>query len=597
MQRSSTWRVLTGLAFAGLALVHGAEDRLALWRARIQADPAAPGVQPYYRELAVEALVSQRLGEGLDALMTVFAKALKSKTDAATGGELPVLLRASDAFVLMAYTHTSGADITFRRDVAGWLFGSEGRLRTFLDVITPQDNWPAMYGLIETLYDHDPEGRDDYRRLILALALVWDQPRPPAHPQMGRGQLRYDDPIAARYDYFHDLFASKRAGLPYGKLSVAALTNVVDTPVPLSELRWVRENVRPTNWERKFSDIAYDERRLERAVYQWPHGPYTLAAIKEKGGICVDQAYYATLCARAYGVPALLFVGEGRRGPHAWFGYLKGSEKWEVDVGRYAYDKYATGYALDSQTNEMLSDHHLSFLCERSLRDDAFSDAARLARLAYVLRQLGYLAAARQTAQRSLEFSPLYEFPWFILEKLLEDAKNGPGLAELLSRKAVAFRKYPDLVTSITSRQAEVQRQLGDHAAAERLLKRNVREVDRDRDDLTRSLVSEQVRQAYEKGDYAGARQQMEGLLKDQKEEGQKLMSLLDSYLELTRDTKQTGEAVRFLKRYLDGLERRYGSSEPNQAIFRDILLRAYENNGDKDEAARLRKKLQKRRD
>ena len=32
-------------------------------------------------------------------------------------------------------------------------------------------------------------------------------------------------------------------------------------------------------------------------------------------------------------------------------------------------------------------------------------------------------AAARQAANRSLDLSPLYEFPWLVLEKLFEEAQ------------------------------------------------------------------------------------------------------------------------------------------------------------------------------
>lgn len=569
-----------------------AEDRLDALRSRILADPGAPGVQAQYHELALEALVQKRLAEGLDTFVQVFTKALKSKNDVPTEGELPVLLRVSDAFLLLAYTQESASAVAFRRDATAWLLGSEGRLRTFLDTVSGQDNWPGMYRIIETLFDHDPAGRDDYRRLILALALVWDQPRPQPHPQMGGPGLPYQEVITERYDDFRDLFAAKRAGIPYARLSVAALTNVVDTPVPLSELRWVREHVRSGNWDRKFFDVKFDEQRLRREAYQWPHGPYTLAAIKDEGGICVDQAYYAALCARAYGVPALLFFGEGRRGPHAWFGYMKGTEKWEMDVGRFAYDKYATGFAVNPQTNQPMSDHDLTFLCDRALHEDAFSAAARLGRLAFALRELGYLAAAAQTARRSIDLAPLYELPWFVQEQILEDAQDWRGLAQWLARKAEAYRRYPDFVARINARQAEVLRRLGDDAAAEELLRRNVRKVGQERDDLARALVSEQARAAYDKGDYEEARRQMEALLKDQKDEGQKLGELLDAYLELTKETRQTNEAARFLKRYLGALENRHGGSARNRAVFLQVLLQAYENDGDTDEAAKVRRKL-----
>ena len=88
----------------------------------------------------------------------------------------------------------------------------------------------------------------------------------------------------------------------------------------------------------------------------------------------------------------------------------------------------------------------------------------------------------------------------------------------------------------------------------------------------------------------------MESLLKDQKQEGQKLASLLDEYLKLTVDTRQTTEAVRFLKRYLATLDTLYGDSEKNRAIFLNIMLQALENDGDQEEAARVRKKLERLR-
>jgi len=507
-----------------------------------------------------------------------------------------VLLRAADAFLLMAYVNESAPNVAFDEGVTRWLFGSEARMRMFLDMVTPKDDWGAAYQIVSDLCRNDPNGCEEYRRLVLALALVWDQPRPPLHGQMGGKQVPYDQPITTRYAYFKNLFESKKAEIPYRRLSTAALTYIVDIPLPDNELLWIRKNVRPSNWQRKFFDITYDEKRLQRGVYQWPHGPYTLEAIEDKGGICVDQAYYATMSARAYGVPALMFVGEGRRGPHAWYGYMKGTDAWEMDVGRYAYDKYATGFAMDPQTNQPMTDHDMNFMCDRALRDDVYTNAAHYGRLAFVLKQLKYSAAARQAARRSIEISKLYELPWTLLASMLAEKGDWGELARLLDTQAGIFRKYPDYIARIRAQQAEALRRSGNTEAAERTLKRVVRRVDADRDDLERSLVSEQIRAAYDAGDYSGARDRFEDLLKGQKEEGQKVTQLLQAYLDLTAETKQTNEAARFLKRYVTSLERQYGGNDHNRAVILEFLLKAHENNGDEREADRVRKKIAKLR-
>ncbi|NLF18585.1 MAG: hypothetical protein GX595_15235 [Lentisphaerae bacterium] len=587
---------LTGVAALLLtlaaALAGAAEPRFDQVLRRLQQAPKAQDAQPLYAELVVEALVERRFEPALDTLAGVFGKVLTSPRDVPTEGELPMLLRAADALLLLVQVRDGAAGRAFRREPLAWLLGRDDDLEEVLDLLTAEDDWGGLYGVVEALFDHDPAGRDEYRRLILALALVWDQPRRPLHPQMGGPPPRLDDPITARYDDARDLFARRRSGLPYRRLSVTALTQVVDTPVPLSELRWVRDEVRPGRWDRNFFDIRYDEARLQRAAYQWPHGAYTLAAIREQGGICVDQAYFAVLAARAWGVPALLFVGEGRRGPHAWFGYMKTPENWEMDVGRYAYDKYAVGVATNPQTNQPLTDHEVGFLCDRALHDEAYSAVARLGRLAMVLQQLGFDTAAERLAERCLASSPRYELPWRVLARRHETAADWRGLADLLARQATAFRSYPDIVAGIGARQAEALRRLGDAEGAERVLRRNVRTLDRDRDDLARALVSEQVRAAYDRGDFRKAREHLEALLRDQRREGQKLAGLLAAYLDLTSETKQTDEAVRFLKRYLRSLENQPGVPLPADALQR-ILLQALENNGDKAEADRLRRRLE----
>jgi hypothetical protein len=413
---------------------------------------------------------------------------------------------------------------------------------------------------------------------------------------MGGHALPFKPDLNALYDYFRDLYDSNRGEMQYRDLSVAALTFVVDVPVPISELEWARENEPPRAWDRKYSDIVYSDQRLDAKIYQWPNGPYTLAAIKEKGGICVDQGYYATICARAWGLPALFFAGEGRRGPHAWIGYMKTRTRWEMEVGRYTYDKYATGHATDPQTNRSMSDHYVEFICDRSLSYNRYRVAARYGRLAHVLATLGYIPAARQAAERSLNEAALYEFAWQILESLLAKEEAYQDLYELLDRKANTYRKYPDIVASTRKRQADLLRKMGKEDQAERLLERKTRQVAKDRDDLARFLTNEQIRAAFDSGDYDGAMEKFEDLLKDQKREGQKVFGLMESYLALAAETKREAQAAKFLKRYVRGLKRIYDNSPQNQRLFLTILAKAYEQAGEEKDLKRVRKDLERLR-
>jgi len=361
----------------------------------------------------------------------------------------------------------------------------------------------------------------------------------------------------------------------------------------LEELQWARKNEAPRAWDKKYSEIVYCDQRLDAKTYQWPNGPYTLAAIQEQGGICVDQAYYALVCARAWGLPSLLFAGEGRRGPHAWFGYMKDKNRWETEVGRYTYDKYATGHAIDPQSNKPMSDHYVEFACDRSLSYSRYRLAARYGRLAQVLATLGYDTAARQAANRSLDAAPFYEFSWYVLETMLAKEKATRELCDLLERKANVFRKYDDFVADIRQRQAELLRELGEGDKADRMIDRNTRQMGRDRDDLARFLSNEQIKAAYEKGDYAGALKRFEDLLKDQREEGQKIFGLMEDYLALAAETKQNDDAAKFLKRYIDSLRGIYDDTAANERLFLGVLVKAYTQAGDERNLKRIQKKLE----
>lgn len=505
-------------------------------------------------------------------------------------GRLNALLTSADALEILTICRRHGGLEGIQPQALDWLFSTNSRLETMVENLSPHDNWGGILKIIDQLGSHDSKDRDTFFPLILSLAFVWDQPRPPLHHQIGSYQLRYEAEIAQRYDYFKDLYAGGKAGIRLDRLSIRALMFVVDTPVPIDELVWARDTLRGStaNWGRKFKSIDYDHARLERGAYSWEAGPYTLASIEKLGGICVDQAYYTVMGARAHGIPAMIFTGMGRRGPHAWVGFMKSETDWEMDIGRYDYDKYATGQSVDPQSNRAMTDHDVEYSCSRTLQSKSASLASRYARIGDAFLRLSTHEAAYAFAAKAVDLTPLYETPWSIMEQVLEQQKRDPELARLLSRKASVFQRFPDYFVDIRTAQAEVLKRLGKEAEAERLLNTLENRLDDAREDLAGELSLNRIQAMIKNGDTTGARKKYEKLMRDQKKEGNKVFGLIQAYLRMTRETGQEKEALRFLKIYLD----RVKVSEGDENTLLEFKIQAYENAGDQRGAERIRRRM-----
>jgi tetratricopeptide (TPR) repeat protein len=379
--------------------------------------------------------------------------------------------------------------------------------------------------------------------------------------------------------------------MPYEVLSVSALAFVVDTPVPITELAWVSENVKGsrTNWARKFSDIEYDQDRYERGAYNWERGSYTLANIEEYGGICVDQAYYAAMTARALGIPAIYFRGIGKRGGHAWFGYMKSQTNWEMDVGRYIYDDYITGTSIHPQTNRPMTDHDVEYNCDRILYADQFARATAYGRLGRALLEMGDLESADYLAGRAARLAQLYDPAWQIQETVLRRRKQLDACLRLLEAKERVFSRYPDYLIDIAKKKAEILIQLGRGVEAQRVLATALTRLGRHREDLAGELRMHIITQLVAAGQTQEARSEFEKLLEQYQDSGQKAFPLIQHYLAFTKQTGQTEEGVRFLSRYL---KRVGGLAEEAEGQLDIFLIQAYENNGDTVKADRLRNRL-----
>ncbi|MFA4944965.1 MAG: hypothetical protein WC789_09730 [Lentisphaeria bacterium] len=564
--------------------------------------PAAP---TFFCDLAATAIAAGRLDEARTALTGLVARhfasaSLDTPAAAPTGTTLQTLAAAAEARIFLdRYRQAAAGGATLRPETLRWLLRTPQRLALVNDTLSPADNLPEAFRILGELHDLDPQGRDAFFNLILALAVVWDQPPKALHGQYQ--PLPFQPELPRRYEHFRNLYQRHKAKFNYQRLTPAALVFVVATPVPVEELAWAQQECRWSlaSWDKAYTGIRYDQGRLASNSFDWPNGPYTLAAIREHGGICVDQAYFATLSARALGIPAMIFTGEGRRGGHAWFAYLRGEDKWELDIGRYTFDKFAIGHTVNPQTRQPMSNHEVQFLCNRAFNLPAYQLAAAWANLAAILLEAGNEAAAFELAGRITQTAKLNPAGWNLQKWILEKRGDREGLLALCRQKLLAFREFPDLVADARLEEAQLLRTLGRGQEAQALLAKTARALKSDgRGDLAADLGLQEVEALLAKADPASARRRLEQLLKDNQKEGQKALPLIQAYLDLTQRTGQQKEALRFLEPYLNSMFKQAGRglsvTAGQQRTFLELLLKACENAGATAKARQVQKKLLK---
>jgi hypothetical protein len=355
-----------------------------------------------------------------------------------------------------------------------WMLSNDGFSEEFFSNVRPVDQLQHSFAILQELHDKDPEKFAKYSSLALAIALVYDTPPPPwwPHYQVSAKSLPRKLPKPA--DTFDRLTSEDAQGRTYfrlARLRTEELKFVVDTAAPASELDW-SEGAVPyhlDDFDQTYQMVKYRQDRMSSGQMVWPETPYTLQAIKAEGGICVDEAYFASEAGKARGIPTLLFTGDGRDGRHAWFGYLDGQHKWRLDAGRFAEQRFVTGNAIDPQTWDTLSDHELQFLSERFRALPTFMQSRVREEFAEDFMHGGDARSAARAARSAVNIERRNLDGWETL--ISAETALGVPAAEregVLREAARAFTpNYPDLVRSFVNRVGRSLRARGETSLAE----------------------------------------------------------------------------------------------------------------------------------
>jgi hypothetical protein len=435
-----------------------------------------------------------------------------------------------------------------------WLLMDASLTQDFFENFSPHDDLQEAFSILEEFHTKDVSRFPKYNRLALAMSFVWDQPSDePPHHQVDSDLIPSDASTNRdRFNFWIESNEKKLTDYDLSKLEVEQLKFIIDTPVALDELRWAQRAVRYSrgNFENAYSAIRYDQRRLDQGVFSWPHKDYTLAEIRKRGGICVDQAYFASLAGKASGIPTLFFVGSGRDGGHAWFGFMKNFDRWNMDCGRYQNDRYATGTTTDPQTRETVNDHELAFLAEASRNALEFRKSTTHLRSAKVFRRIGLLPKSLEAVENAIKSSRHNLAAWELKTSILEKqskTSNDPQLKSHLNAMMQEFMRYPDIKTACQNKMASKAREQGDDKTAAKIEDQVVRENRNKRFDLSAEVYQKRIDECCEKEDWKGGQEALHAALMKLNRETGTMFELTQFFVMKCLEAGEAEEAKRAL--------------------------------------------------
>lgn len=384
-------------------------------------------------------------------------------------------------------------------------------LAAFFSTLSDRDYTPLVLKNLREILVAQPDKWREYQNLALALAVVNDSPLPDFWPHI---QVTPElvpkavSPVPVQFSRWVAANESGKLEHDLRKLPPDQLKFVIDAFVTDSEIDWARKNVRLTrsNFDRAFSEVAYQPDRIKNKRFFWKASPYTLENIRRMGGICVDQAYYAMIAGKAHGLPTLFFTGQGKDGGHAWFGYLKRDDKWELNIGRYSQQKYAVGQALDPQSWQPISDHQLQLLAARFRDKPEFAASMNDLAMASIFEKNGDAVRADLAYASAVQTCPQNPDAWEQRGDFLN--RTHAPLEQRRQFHEDAIRRLgssPDLKVRHQAALANLHRESGDQSSANKVERSIVTQNRRNRTDLSVGIAAQKVNAAIATGDLDAA--------------------------------------------------------------------------------------------
>ena len=272
-------------------------------------------------------------------------------------------IREAD-FALRLARQLKNVPVATRSELLPYLRKHENLANTLVFLIrTDQERAPAVYSLLNQLREKRGEQLENYAGLTSSICVVQHKP---FSVHINENAVKSADPI----DIF-DYYVKNESRMFFGIRNVPAelLVYVVDTTASISDMDWaLNKYAGNSNVGRLFFDIKYDYEYLKRGSdKKVTVAGYNLPNILKFGGICADQAYFATSVGKAIGVPTAYDTGVSAEAAHAWVGFLQYNGKagqWNFNSGRYEDYQGVRGSVMDPISRQNVPDSYVSLLSE-----------------------------------------------------------------------------------------------------------------------------------------------------------------------------------------------------------------------------------------
>ena len=491
------------------------------------------------------------------------------------------------------------------QDMARWILTTPRVMECVSTTLLPQDKVEGFFEVWRDIWQEDTAmASDKYMELAVAVALVFDSGFSPNW----NGERLKLDPFE-RYMWYQKNNESGKLTGKVHDMRAADLVWVVCAPVPEKELDWALKKMKlpQKGWGASYGMVKY---LMERAVKGLnPYKEYTLAEILKEGGICGDQAYFATNTARAHGIPAAVVSGDGDRGPHAWATWLADEGEWKF-TGRFG--GYPAGNTGNPQTGRGYSEEEFARMSERKAET-----GPRIIRARQLLWLANICAAEPATAGDLIESAVQAASQWPPAWRARLDhwRKNRATDSVEVWRKMVAdakkeFKENEDMLDLVRDAEEECIFPRQDPAVTKADLKRDVRKAatdsrKRDNDAVEAdpaaiaALFKRQAELLKKTSDYAGMKSVYSKAFAAHGENPSLFKTLASDYYSFVKDDPEaaqdaTREMERAARRYVTMQGTEYFTVQCQNSAW-SLIADFYEKSGVHDRAEKIRKEVEKR--
>lgn len=242
---------------------------------------------------------------------------------------------------------------------------------------------------------------EEMASLTAAICVVYDKPvLKQVNENVGKGVSAVE-----AFEYYTKM--ERQMVFSPRTMPVELLIYMIDPGAQLNELAWAMDKyggqreIGP-----RYSEIHYDNDHFKRGKEKKIDTEgFNLFNIKRYGGICADQAHFASTVGKAIGVPAVVDSGQADSVGHAWLGFLKingRNPEWNFDAGRYKDYEDIRGSVTDPQTGAEIPDGTLALSAETM----SVPEQARWASAAMVDAALRLAKISGAPSAAGLEITP-----------------------------------------------------------------------------------------------------------------------------------------------------------------------------------------------